>query len=185
MAEASAVGERLAAAGIEVQADLRLCVASLRYFEANGPFTAAIRTATGTEIPGALGAVVANGTAGEAPIVLAWRSPSETLALTADRTRQARLASAVAPAAGGCLVDLTGGLRVLRVRGERIADLLSRLGGDASIPALNESRPSRLADVPAIALCVQARETLVAVDRGYSEHVLGWIRATLADWGPD
>jgi sarcosine oxidase gamma subunit len=162
--------------------------ATLRYFEPDGPFAAAVRAATGAALPGPLGAALArgaalsSGAAGEGPLILAWRSPTETLALTDDAARHTRLAAALAPAAGGCFVDLTGGLRVLRLRGERSADLLARLGSDALIPRLNESRPGRLAEVAAVALCVRPGETLLAVDRAYAAYLLDWIRATLADW---
>ena len=81
-------------------------------------------------------------------------------------------------------MNLTGGLQVLRLTGDRIADLLCRLGGTACVPGAGEARRSRLADVPVLALCVRAGETLLVVDRGYAEHLLLWIRETLLDF-PD
>lgn len=184
MAESAQRSEPLTAPGIAVDADLGFQTATLRYFDPEGPFAAAARATARAALPGPLGAVAASGTAGEGPLVLAWRGPTETLALTADGARHARLAAALASVPGGCLVDLTGGLRVLRIRGERSGELLARLGSDALIPRLNESRPGRLADVPVLALCACAGETLLAVDRMYAGHLLGWIRATLGDW-PD
>jgi hypothetical protein len=185
MAEDSAGSVRLAVPGLEVRVDPDLRVASLRYFESAGPFAAAVRASAGTGLPGPLGAAVAHGTAGEGTVILAWRSPTETLVLTLDPARHMRLATELASAPGGCFVDLTGGLRLLRVRGERTAELLSRLGGAASSPRVEESRPCRLADVAALALCVQTGETLLAVDRTCAEHLLGWIRVTLEDWESD
>ncbi|HYL03827.1 MAG TPA: hypothetical protein VEU54_10475 [Steroidobacteraceae bacterium] len=182
MADGREPNAPLTAPGIEVDAAPGSRTATLRYFEPDGPFAAAVRAATGAALPGPLGAALSSGAAGEGPLILAWRSPTETLALTDDAARHTRLAAALAPATGGCFVDLTGGLRVLRLRGERSADLLARLGSDALIPRLNESRPGRLAEVATVALCVRPGETLLAVDRAYAAHLLDWIRATLADW---
>ena len=93
-----------------------------------------------------------------------------------------QIAARLAGLADGCLVSLTGGLQVLRVTGERIADLLCRLGGTGSIPRPGEARRSRMADVPVLAVSLTARETLLVVDRAYTEHLMGWIRETLLDF---
>ena len=80
------------------------------------------------------------------------------------------------------MVELTGGLRIVRLTGLRIADLLSRLGGTASVPAPGEARRSRLADVPVLAISLRAGETLLVIDRVYLPHLLAWIRETLLDF---
>jgi len=59
------------------------------------------------------------------------------------------------------MVELTGGLQIVRLTGVRTADLLCRLGGTASVPAEGEARRSRLADVPVLALSVRTGETLL------------------------
>jgi hypothetical protein len=79
-------------------------------------------------------------------------------------------------------VDLSGGVRIVRLTGNRIADLLCRLGGAASVPAPGEARRSRLADVAVLALSINPGETLLAVDRAYLPHLLAWIRETLLDF---
>jgi len=71
---------------------------------------------------------------------------------------------------------------MVRVSGDRTADLLHRLGGAASVPAPGEARRSRLADVPVLALSVNPGETLLAIDRAYLLHLLAWIRETLLDF---
>jgi len=91
------------------------------------------------------------------------------------------LAEALAACADGCLVELTGGLRIVRLTGLRIADLLCRLGGTASVPAAGEARRSRMADLAVLALCVRDGETLLLVDRAHLPHLLAWIRETLLD----
>jgi Sarcosine oxidase, gamma subunit family len=161
-----------------VSVDNWLQVAALRYFEGAGEFAAAVKTSTGLALPGPLEAVAADG--GE--VILAWRSPTETCCLTGSAARLSRLATQLARAADGCLVDLSGGLKVVRVAGERIPDLLCRLGGSACVPQNGEARRGRLADVPVLALSARAGETLLVVDRAYLPHVLGWIRETLLDF---
>jgi len=66
--------------------------------------------------------------------------------------------------------------------GDRLAELLSRFGGTASVPRPGEARRSRLADVPVLALSVRPGEALLLVDRAYAEHLMGWIRETLLDF---
>ena len=77
---------------------------------------------------------------------------------------------------------MRGGLRIVRLTGQRIADLLSRLGGAASVPAVGEARRSRMADLAVLAISVRAGETLLVVDRVYLPHLLAWIRETLLDF---
>ena len=81
------------------------------------------------------------------------------------------------------MVELTGGLRIVRLTGLGIAELLCRLGGTASAPAPGEAKRSRMADVPVLAISLHAGETLLVVDRVYLPHLLGWIRETLLDFG--
>lgn len=151
-------------------------VATLRYFTREGSFADTVRAATGMPLPGVLEARE------EAPLILAWRSPTETLCITRSTTRLAELGASLAAATDGCMVELTGGLRIVRLTGLRIADLLCRLGGTASVPATGEARRSRLADVPVLALSVRAGETLLVVDRAWLPHLLAWIRETLLDF---
>jgi heterotetrameric sarcosine oxidase gamma subunit len=193
MAEAQDRNEPLRGAGLSVRIDSAMRAASLRYFATDGAVAAAVSAVTGATLPGNLqakqaGAVARSGT-GEAAVTrpletdwtLAWRSPDETLCFTRDGARLAELQTRVAGAADGCLVDLSSGLTVMRVSGERVAELLCRLGGTASVPSVGEARRSRLADVPVLALCVREGETLLVLDRSYAPHLLGWIRETLAD----
>ena len=177
MAEASARMEGIKANGLTVCSAEPMQAAALRYFEAGGGFARAVRDATGVALPPVLGAVEAG--AGE--LIIAWRSPTETLLLTPSAARLAQLEEQLAGAGDGCLVNLSGGLRVLRVTGERISDLLCRLGGTGSIPCPGEARRGRMADVPVLALCVRAGETLLVVDRVYADHLCAWVRETLLD----
>ncbi|MGH8267798.1 MAG: hypothetical protein ACRETS_10790, partial [Steroidobacteraceae bacterium] len=166
---------------LALRAEPGLHAAALRYFERQGVFADAVCALIGAAPPAALAAAAAAGSAGEGELLLAWSRPTETLVFTTDVVRLAELQSRLAGVPGGCCVDLSGGLRVLRVTGERVAELLCRLGS-ACVPRLNEARRSRLAEVPVLALCVQEGETLLAVDRAYAPHLMGWIRETLADF---
>ena len=165
-------------AGLTVRSEPGVHVATLRYFESGGSFALAAQAATGLPLPAVQQAVESAG----AELTLAWRSPTETLLLSSSAGRLSQLEAALAHTAGGCLLNLTGGLTLLRVTGERIAELLCRLGGTACVPGLGEARRSRLADVPVLALAVRHGETLLLVDRGYAAHLTGWIRETLLDF---
>jgi sarcosine oxidase gamma subunit len=177
MADATGAIERLQGAGLSVHLDDAMQAAALRYFACNGAFAAAVRELTGLPLPGVQAACTADG-----QLLLAWRSPTETLCFTGSAARLSDLEAKLAGVADGCLVNLSGGLQVLRVTGERIADLLSRLGGTASIPRPGEARRSRMADVPVLAVSLHAGETLLVVDRVYADHLCAWIRETLLDF---
>jgi hypothetical protein len=185
--------------GLRVVADNAVAVASLRYFstDGHGPFAQAVQRETELMLPGVLKAS-AGSVSSDAQWILAWRSPTETLAIAraasvasgteggahpraASIARAAQLAAAVAECPDGCLVDQTGGQCVLLASGPRISDLLIRLGSATSVPGTGESRRSRLADVPVLAVCVEAGETLLIVERVYRDHLLAWIRETSAD----
>src|SRR5580700_9833980 len=177
MAEAAGI-ERLEGAGVSVRLDEAMQAAALRYFAPDGAFAAAVHELTGVALPEGLRATEAR----DGQLMLAWRSPTETWVLTGTLTPLLALEERLAGAADGCLVNLSGGLQVLRVTGERIPDLLSRLGGTASIPRPGEARRSRMADVPVLALSLRERETLLVVDRVYADHLCAWIRETLLDF---
>jgi sarcosine oxidase gamma subunit len=81
----------------------------------------------------------------------------------------------------GCVIDQTGGLLVLRAKGERIGELLARVGGHGALPTLGEARRSRMAEIPVLAIQVQADETLLVVERVYAEHLMNWLRVNAAD----
>jgi sarcosine oxidase gamma subunit len=172
----------VAVAGLSVALERDCKVASLRYFDAAGPIAADLRGYLGAALPGPLKAVKYS--VGERPrcLILAWRSPTETILITADGAAFESVAARVANlGASGCLVDQTGGLWPWRVTGARARDLLLRLGSIASIPALGEACVSRLAELPVMALCVRAEEIILLVERVYSGHLLTWISETAAD----
>jgi sarcosine oxidase gamma subunit len=169
------------AAGLRVSLDLAVHVASLRYFEVDGSFAATVHSVIGAALPGVLQAAKVPAASEHGTFILAWRSPTETLALSSDAERFSNLKIALADTRDGCVVDQSGGLRVLRASGERVFDLLMRLGSAASAPKSGESRRSRLADISVLALCVVPSETLLVVDRVHAEHLLAWIRQTADD----
>jgi hypothetical protein len=82
------------------------------------------------------------------------------------------------PAAGGCVVELTGAVVVLRLTGAAVAELIARLGS-AGAPQPGEARRGRLADAAVLALSVRAGEVLLVVDRALAPHLAAWIGATL------
>jgi len=184
MAE-SALNEHLAVRGLEVDGERVWEAAALRYFETQGDFASAVQAVTGTPLPRPLGAAALEAAGAGGAGIVAWRSPTETLLLGEHAGLVSQIRERLSSVPGGCVVELTGGLRVLRLRGPGVAELLCRLGGNTVTPAVSEARRGRLADVPVLAVSVRSLETLLVVDRAYAQHLLGWIRATLAEWPAD
>jgi hypothetical protein len=178
MADATGAIERLEGGGLSVHLDDAMQTAALRYFAGDGAFAAAVRELTGLALPKVLQAACT----ADGQLLVAWRSPTETLCFTGSAARLSDLEAKLTGVADGCLVNLSGGLQVLRVTGDRIPDLLCRLGGTASVPRCGEARRSRMADVPVLALCVRAGETLLVVDRAYTQHLMGGVTETLLDF---
>jgi sarcosine oxidase gamma subunit len=168
--------------GVSVALDRTVAVASLRYLEPAGEFASAAERALRARLPAALQAVISPAVAGRGELILAWRSPTETLLLSDDAAALTEMAAPLANFADGCWVDQSGGLWAVRIRGARSGDLLLRLGSSASNPALGEARTGRIAELPVLALCVRPGEILLLVERVYAEHLLGWIGATVGDF---
>jgi heterotetrameric sarcosine oxidase gamma subunit len=170
------------APGLSVEPKGEWYIGSLRYFDAAGPLAANLRSVVGGSLPGPLAAVRYSSTQSAGELILAWRSPTETLMMTADGTAFAAVASrAGEDRSAGHLVDQTGGVCAWQISGARARDVLERIGSAASIPAPGEARTSRLAELPVLALSVRAGEFLLLVERVYSEHLIGWISETAAD----
>jgi heterotetrameric sarcosine oxidase gamma subunit len=166
--------------GLHVEALPGVPVASLRYFDRAGRFVGILEQVLGEPLPQPQrAALTAAGKAAQS--VLAWRSPTETLLLCSGAAVLAELGQRLAGAADGCMVDQTGGITVVRVRGPRAAELLQRLGAVTAIPALGEARGGRLAEVHVLTVCVQHEAYLLFVERVYAAHLTEWIRLTLAD----
>jgi len=172
--------DALSTDGLTVRWDHGLAIASLRYFDPAGSFAAAVGEMLGGPLPEPLRAGRA-GRAG-AELVLAWRSPTETLLVTADAGWLAAVSAFAAGRSDGCLIDQTGGILSLVLTGARVPDLLLRLGSTDAIPALGEARTSRLAELAVMSLCTRPGEILLLVERVYVRHLIGWIRETVADF---
>ncbi|MEP6546670.1 MAG: sarcosine oxidase subunit gamma family protein [Gammaproteobacteria bacterium] len=170
------------AEGLSVSVDLEVLAASLRYFDSQGSFAAAVHDVIGGPLPQPLRALRADPATNHAPLTLAWRSPTETLLLCKDRQAFMQLGQRLAANADGCMVDQTGGIRVLRVRGARTEDLLTRLGANNVFPELGEARTGRLAELPVTAVRIQADEVMLLVERVYADHLLEWIAVTAGDF---
>jgi hypothetical protein len=155
-------------------------VASLRCFDSREAPPPVVIEASGGPLPGPLQAARREGARG--PLMLAWRSPTDTMALAETPQALEPLAHAVAGAPGwGCLVNQTGGFRAWQVSGKRMRDLIVRVGSAASMPSAGESRTSRMAELPVLSMCVSEGEIILVVERVYEEHLLGWIAQTAAD----
>lgn len=168
--------------GVSVTADRGPLVASLRYFDQAGGFAAAVREAVGRALPEPLRAFQIGSATQGSYVILAWRSPTETLLLSNDRAAFEELERQLAAAPDGCMVNQTGGICVLRARGEKAGSLLLRLGAATAIASLGEARSGRLAELQVLTVCVQSGEFLLLVERVYANHLIEWIRATVADF---
>jgi sarcosine oxidase gamma subunit len=168
--------------GLSVSADRDIQIASLRYFDSTGSFAAAVREIVGGALPEPLRAIEVERATNDAHFIFAWRRPTETLLLCEDRAAFAELEQRLAAAVDGCMVDQTGGVCVLRMRGLKARDSLVRLGATTAIPGLGEARSARLAELHVLIICVQAGQFLLLVERVYEDHLIGWIRATAADF---
>ena len=167
--------------GLSVNADREVQIASLRYFHHAGRFPAAVREAVGRELPEPLRAFQIGSAAQGSYVILAWRSPTETLLFCNDRAAFDELGQQLAAAPDGCMVNQTGGICVLRVHGAKAGDLLLRLGAATAIPNLGEARSGRLAELQVLTACVLPKEYLLLVERVYADHLLEWIGATAED----
>jgi heterotetrameric sarcosine oxidase gamma subunit len=168
--------------GLSVIEERGLLAASLRYFDPADRFVAAVHESVGRPLPARLGAVQVDLATRGAHIILAWRSPTETLLLTADAVAFAELELRLAAEVDGCMVDQTGGVSAFRVSGLKARDMLLRLGAVTSIPDLGEARSGRLAELQVMTVCVQAGEFLMLVERVYAHHLLEWIGAAAGDF---
>lgn len=167
--------------GLSVSGDRDVQIASLRYFHHSGKFAVAVREAVGRELPEPLRAFQIGSATQGSHVILAWRSPTETLLLSNDRAAFDELERQLAAAPDGCMVNQTGGICVLRVQREKAGDLLLRLGAATAIPNLGEARSGRLAELQVLTACVLPKEYLLLVERVYVNHLLEWIWATAAD----
>jgi heterotetrameric sarcosine oxidase gamma subunit len=165
------------AAGLAVTLESHWSVGALRYLDA-----AALDAATLARLGGKLPRA---GEALEVPdLVLAWRGPRETLVFTPSADTLAALAAALAPAERACLVDQSQGYRTIRLEGPRTLDLLLRLASSDCVPAAGQALQGRFADLPVMAFALADGATRLVVERVYAEHLLAWIEATVADFGP-
>jgi heterotetrameric sarcosine oxidase gamma subunit len=169
------------AEGVSISVDLGVLAASLRYFDPRGSFVAALLDAVGGPLPEPLRAVRA-GSVTDRALTLVWRSPTETLLLCNDPQAFMQLERSLAGEADGCMVDQTGGIRAIRVRGPRTDDLMARLGANTVCPEMGEARTGRLAELPVSAVRIQAGEVLLLIERVYADHLLDWIAVTVGDF---
>jgi hypothetical protein len=167
--------------GLSVVGEPAYLVASLRYFDSTGKFAAAASEVFGRPLVEPLRALRVESAAGGGHCILAWRSPSETLLLCQDAALFSTLEHKLAAQNDGCMVDQTGGIRVVRVTGTKARDLLLRLGAATALPDLGGAHTGRLAEVSVLTLCVRPSDYLLLVERVYAPHLLEWIHATAID----
>lgn len=170
----------LRAQGISVELDRSVRIAAVRHFDRDA--IAPLLHAVLGEGPPGPHRLVRGAHGGKEPFILLWRAPDETWLLAASAAPIDALVAVCAAREDACVVEQTGGILALHAAGARTHDLLQRLGSSASIPRAGEARSGRFADVTVTVLGLGADEALLLVDRAYAEHLLAWIRETLADF---
>src|SRR3984957_14967380 len=158
--------------GLSVSAERDLQIASLRYFHNAGTFAAAVREAVGRALPEPLRAFQVGSAAQGSYVILAWRSPTETPLLSNGRAAFEELERELAAAPDGCMVNQTGGICVLRARGEKAGSLLLRLGAGTAIANVGEARSGRLAELQVLTVCLQPGRLCVFGGRVYGNHLI-------------
>jgi hypothetical protein len=167
--------------GLRVAACRGWQVASLRYFDPEGSFAAAVGECIGQLVPRPQRAIRSRPDVQDAEVILAWRSPTEPLFLCSNRAAFVEIERRLAAGADGCMVVQTGGVLIWEVQGPRAHDLLQRMGARTGIPGVGEARGSRMAEVHVLTVCIRPGEYLLMVERVYAAHLVEWARATAAD----
>jgi sarcosine oxidase gamma subunit len=170
---------KVQAPGVHIYSDESVHVVSLRYFDRSSAFSRATTRLIGVSLPEVCHAT--GGTSNFGETILAWRSPTETVLLCDQASSIEQLQTEAERHSDGCMVNLTGGTSVLRLSGEAVPQLFSRMGGQGAYPEVGEARRSRLADLAVFTLQVHAGDVLVLVDLMYCEHLLNWLRAAAGE----
>lgn len=109
---------------------------------------------------------------------LIWRSPNETLLLTQDAAQAAALLAALHPVPGAlaCALDLSSGSLVLRLQGNSVEALLSRLVDAQAVPReAGEASRVRLADIAAVIWREAPDHAGLLVDRANDQYLARWL----------
>jgi hypothetical protein len=162
----------------DASVDPSVRIASLRYYDPQGAFAAAILL-LGLTLPKPLRCVVARSAAGSIDI-LAWRSPTETVWICDSAPRFDVLRRAIPATDEGCLIDQTPGRRLIRLHGTA-ARSLAHLGSGFAEIGVGAVRIGRMADITVLACRPRAEELLLIIDRLYLEHFIGYLK-TVTPW---
>jgi hypothetical protein len=156
-------------------------VVSLRHFDSEGQFARAVEGIIGAPLPGLLATELATRSPPRYWAILAWQTPTEALLLCDDELPIEKLSAEVSALTDGCVIDQTGGMKVLRMSGEGVQSMVARISGQATYPQIGQARRGRFADVPVLALQAHPGEILLVVERLYMEHLMESIRVSAGD----
>jgi hypothetical protein len=181
MAHSMENSQTIARQGLIVSVDTVTRVASLRHLAPDGALSKIIRAVFGTSLPLPLRVSVATHFDTATDVILAWRSPTETIVLTRDAAPIDAIQHAVAQLSDGCCIDRSGSFWTIRMTGMGIDGLMARLGSPESMPTPGQSIRSRVADVPVLSISTASGEVLLLVERTYAPHLLNWIQESVRD----
>jgi heterotetrameric sarcosine oxidase gamma subunit len=116
-------------------------------------------------------------TSGVDPLFI-WRSPNETLVLTAEALSAAALLAALRPTPGAlaCVLDLSHGTLVVKLQGTHVDALLSRLVDAQALPRdAGQASRVRLADIAALVWREAPDRVGLLVDRANDHYLARWL----------
>ena len=113
------------------------------------------------------------------PAAIVWWSPTQTLILGQGMNIAAF--DGLSSSSDGCVVDLSGAFSSIRCEGGQIAEVFARLGGPGILPRPGEVKRGRLAELPAMALCLHEGRCEILVEHYYAQHLQQWIGAAVAN----
>jgi len=148
---------------------------SVRYLDTGSTFVEQVQQRLRCRLPRPLEAIEWAETGSAAKLTMAWRSPTETLVL-GGRTEVLSGPGGLPESRDGWVVDMTGAWVVIRCGGSRLEEVFARLGGPGTLPAVGQAKGGRLAELPALALCVREGECEIVIEHYYAAHLLAWIR---------
>jgi heterotetrameric sarcosine oxidase gamma subunit len=110
---------------------------------------------------------------------LIWRSSNEILLLTQDAALASALLAELRPSPGAlaCALDFSAGMLVVKLRGDKLEALLSRLVDARALPrGTDRASRVRLADIAAVVWREAPDHVGLLVDRSIGHYLARWLR---------
>lgn len=109
---------------------------------------------------------------------LIWRSPNEILLMTQDAAQASALVAELRPAQGAlaCALDVSAGTLMVKLQGDNVEALLSRLVDARALPrGTDQVSRVRLADIAAVVWRDAPDHVGLLVDRANGHYLARWL----------